>query len=66
MNTDIFRAAEDKRFTDFSNVVKDELKQKLSGREEIKNYVDDYEKIQQMKASFAQINTQFGDKPEEE
>lgn len=60
MNTNIFKSALDKKFTDFSQAVKSELKTKLANREEIKTHVSDFEKIQQMKASFAQINKEFG------
>ena len=65
MNTDIFRNAEDKKFTNFSNAVKDDLKSKLASREEIKTYVSDFDKIQAMKTMFSQINTDFGNTEEE-
>ena len=60
MDTSIFKYAEDKRFTDFSNAVKNELKTKLADREEIKTYISDFEKVQKMKTMFSQINKDFG------
>lgn len=66
MTTDIFKSASEKKFTQFSDAVKTELRQKLAGREEIQSYVSDFDKIQQMKSAFAQINKDFGTKGSEE
>jgi len=48
-------AVNNKKFTEFSNAVKQELKNKLANHKDIKQYVSDYDKIKQMKASFAKI-----------
>jgi hypothetical protein len=48
-------AVKNKKFTEFSNAVKQELKQKLSNHKVTKKYVSDYDKIKQMKDSFAKI-----------
>ena len=48
-------AVKDKKFTEFSDAVKHELKQKLSNHKITKKYVSDYDKIKQMKDSFAKI-----------
>lgn len=44
-----------KKFTDFSDAVKQELKNKLSNHPKTKDYVSNFDKIQQMKDSFAKI-----------
>lgn len=64
MDSEILRSAEDGKFTDFSNAVKQELKNKLSNNKDVQDYKSDFDKIQDMKAAFSQINTDFGDKPE--
>ncbi len=66
MNTEILRDAENKKFTEFSNAVKAELKQKLASRPEVQTYMSSYDKIQQMKAAFSKINTDFGDASDSE
>lgn len=66
MNPDILRHAEEGKFTEFSNAVKTELKSKLANNPVIKQHTDDYDKIQDMKASFAKINTDFGTPETEE
>jgi len=48
-------AVKNKKFTEFSDAVKQELKQKLSNHKDTKKYVSDYDKIKQMKDSFAKI-----------
>ena len=48
-------AVKDKKFTDFSNAVKQELKQKLSNHKDTKQYVSNYDKIQRTKDLFNQI-----------
>lgn len=65
MNTAILKHAGDRKFTDFSNAVKSELKNKLANREEIKTYISDFDRVQQMKSMFAQINTEFGSDDQE-
>lgn len=48
--------AKDKKYSEFEDAVKQELKNKLSNHPEIKKYSDDYEKIQSMKDLFKQIS----------
>jgi 5'-deoxynucleotidase YfbR-like HD superfamily hydrolase len=52
----VLNLASDKKFTEFSKAIKQELKNKLSNHKEVKQYVSDYDKIQQMKDSFAEIS----------
>lgn len=55
MTVDDIRFAADKKYTDFSNAVKTELKQKLSDHSTIQNYKSEFERIQNMKDLFSQI-----------
>jgi hypothetical protein len=55
----ILKSAEDKKYTDFSNAVKQEMKTKLSNHPTIKKFTNDFDKIQQMKSAFKKINTDF-------
>lgn len=67
MDTNILRSAEDKKFTDFSDAVKQELKTKLASHPKTVAYSNDFDKIQQMKSVFAKINTDYSsDEPEPE
>lgn len=63
MDKNIINSAKDKKFTEFSDAVKTELKTKLAGNETVSQYTSDFEKIQQMKTMFSKINTDFGDEP---
>jgi len=65
LDNDVLDDVKNKKFTDFSNAVKQELKQKLSNHKLTKKYVSDYDKIQQMKDSFAKIS-KIKDEPEVE
>lgn len=49
--------AADKKFTDFSNAVKCELKNKLTNHESVQRYKTDFERIQNIKSLFAKINS---------
>lgn len=62
MDTNIFRSAENKKFSEFSDAVKQELKNKLGDNKTVKSYNDDFERIQQMKTVFQKINNDFGAK----
>ena len=55
LEQEVLDLAADKKFTEFSNAVKQELKNKLSNQKDIKQYVSDFDKIQQMKQQFAAI-----------
>lgn len=52
----IMQAVADKKYSDFSTAVKQELLNKMSNTETMKNYTSEFDKIQQMKSLFAQIN----------
>lgn len=52
----IMQAVADKKYTEFSTAVKQELLNKMSNTETMKNYTSEFDKIQQMKSLFAQIN----------
>ena len=66
MTTDILRSAENKKYSEFSAAVKQELKNKLANNDTITSYISDFERIQQMKAVFSKINTDFGTDNSEE
>ena len=55
MTVDDIRFAADKKYTDFSNAVKTELKQKLSDHSTVQNYKSEFERIQNMKDLFSQV-----------
>lgn len=57
MTVDDIKFAADKEYTNFSNAVKQELKQKLSDHSDIKNYKSEFERIQNMKDLFSQVIT---------
>jgi hypothetical protein len=50
--------AVDKKYTEFSDVIKTELYNKMSKHPDAVKYAADYDKIQDMKQMFAQINGQ--------
>jgi hypothetical protein len=62
MEVDVISNAVDKKYTDFSNAIKQELKNKLANNPDVKQYTSDFDKIQDMKALFNKINTDFGEK----
>jgi len=53
----VIDSAIEKRYTDFSKSIKAELHRKLASHETVKNYVTDFDKIQNMKSSFANIGS---------
>lgn len=57
MDIDVIRSASDKKFTDFSDAIKQELKSKLANHSTVQNYTSEYDRIQNMKSLFSQINT---------
>lgn len=61
----VIKSAVDKKYTEFSNAIKQELHNKMANSDIGKSYASDFDKIQQMKASFAKINTDFTKSPEE-
>ena len=52
----IMQAVADKKYSEFSTAVKQELLNKMANTETMKNYTSEFDKIQQMKSLFAQIN----------
>ena len=57
LETKIIDSAVDKKYTEFSDAIKSELKTKLGNNSDINQYKDDFDKIQQMKTIFSKINT---------
>ena len=58
LETGVIDSAVNKKYSEFSDAIKTELKTKLANNSDIKKYVDDFDKIQQMKTLFAKINTE--------
>ena len=56
IENNIMQAVADKKYSEFSTAVKQELLNKMSNTETMKNYTSEFDKIQQMKSLFAQIN----------
>lgn len=56
MDKEVLSLVKDKKFTDFSKAVKQELNNKLSNHPKIKDYKTSYDKIQDMKKQFANIH----------
>ena len=51
MDTEILRSVENKKFSEFSDAVKQEMRAKLANNPEVKQYVSDYDKLQKMNLS---------------
>jgi selenocysteine-specific translation elongation factor len=49
-------AAAEKRYTDFSNAIKQELNNKLQNHPIIQNHTSEFERIERLKDIFSQIN----------
>ena len=56
LNTDTINQAVDKHYTNFSDSIKTELKDKLSSHEKIASYANEYDAIQSLKQKFSDIN----------
>lgn len=52
----IMQSVVDKKYTEFSTAVKQEMLNKVANSETMKSYTSEFDKIQQMKSLFAQIN----------
>jgi len=50
------KSAIDGKFTDFSNAVKKELTNKLSAHEDVVAYKSEFDRVTDLKKSFAEIN----------
>ena len=67
LDKNLLKSVVDKKYTDFEKAVKQELNNKLANHPVSKQYVSDYDKIQQMKDSFAKITkTKDSEKEESE
>ena len=55
LDNETLQNAKDKKFTDFSNAVKQELRSKLASNSVTKDYTSEYDRLQQMKDVFSQI-----------
>ena len=54
--TNFMQSIADKKYTEFSTAVKQEMLNKLASNSDMKNYTSEFDKLQQMKSLFAQIN----------
>ena len=52
----IMQSVADKKYTEFSTAVKQELINKVANSDTMKNYTSEYDNIQRMKSLFAQIS----------
>ena len=53
----VMQSVADKKYTEFSSAVKQEMLNKISNTDTMKNYISDFDWIQQMKSIFAQIKS---------
>lgn len=56
MDKETISLAVEKKFTEFSDAIKTELKHKLASHEEIQNYTKSVDNYQHIKDTFANIN----------
>jgi hypothetical protein len=56
IDKNVIDSAIDKKYTEFSDAIKVELKNKMNGHDTAKEYSSAYDKIQQMKNVFAKIS----------
>jgi len=56
LNVDDLKLAQEGRYTDFSNAIKQELNNKLSNNPIVQTHVSEFERIQQLKDIFNKIN----------
>lgn len=52
----LMQYVQDKKYTEFSSAVKAEMQNKLANTPQMRDYVSEFDKIQNMKSLFAQIN----------
>ena len=55
MDSNIIELAADKKFTEFEDAIRTELKNKLNNHDTIKKYNSDFDNINKMKDLFSQI-----------
>ena len=53
----VMQSVADKKYTEFSTAVKQEMLNKISNTDTMKNYTSEFDRIQQMKTLFAQIKS---------
>ena len=56
MDKEIIKLATEKKYTDFSDAIKTELKTKLASHDVVSNYVSEIEKINNLRDAFSKIN----------
>ncbi len=61
MEIDVIDNAIDKKYTEFSDAIKQELSNKMNNNADIKQYKSDFDKIQDIKNIFAKINTDYAE-----
>lgn len=54
--TNFMQAVADKKYTEFSTAVKQEMLNKMGNNPDVKAYTSEYDRIQNMKKLFSQIN----------
>jgi hypothetical protein len=63
LDKDVIKSAQDGKYTEFSKAIKQELNNKMSNSDIGKSYATDFDRIQQLKQAFAQINKDFTHSP---
>lgn len=56
LDTQVLQSAEEKKYTDFSNAIKQELANKLANNPIVQSHMSEFDRINQLKDVFAQIN----------
>lgn len=56
LDTTVIDKAVNKKYTEFSDVIKTELHNKLTNHPDTVKYANDYDKVQTLKHMFAEIN----------
>lgn len=57
LDTQTIDKAVNKKYSEFSDAIKQELQAKMTSHSDAKQYASDYDKIQDMKTLFAQISS---------
>jgi len=58
----IFTAVDNNKFTEFETAIKAELDRKISENPTMAGYKSDFEKVQDIKDTFAEINKKYSSK----
>lgn len=56
LDQEVISKATDKKYSEFSDAIKAELKTKMANHPDAKQYASDFDKIQDMKNMFAKIS----------